>query len=136
MPACLGRRGLGRPCCAEDAYYNIPLDKLELTEGQLPKGEKEIDWRYWQLQQYMRPYVILDGGGEVYVQNLKPLFSSTPRSDEEYYDHIAVCIPAGRDVTGRLFLPKPDYTGYEMAKFKIPASAADKDAKNKFLQRK
>ncbi len=121
---------------AEDAYYNIALDKLELTEVKIPKGETQFDWRNMQLWEFMRPYAVLDGEGEVYVQTSRSLLSATPRSDQEDYNHITVCAPAGRDVSGRLFLPKLDCTGYELVKFKILASAADKDAKNKFLQMK
>src|SRR3989304_3803178 len=121
---------------AEDAYYCIPLDKLELTEGKLPKGEKEFDWRNLDLWEYMRSYAVLDGEGEVYVQDETPwgyAIRLEGRGNESERQ-IAVRTSADRDVPGRLFAPKSDWTGYEIVKFKIPASAADKDARTKFLQ--
>ena len=124
---------------AKDAYYSIPLDKLELTEGSWPKSEKDFDWRNWQLREYMRSYAVLDGSGEVYVTDTGAGFSPVPSPVAERNQansRISVLAPAGNDITGRIFIPKADWTGFDVVKFKIPASAASEDAKTEFLKTK
>ena len=43
-------------------------------------------------------------------------------------------MPTARAVTGRIYLPKRDLTGMVEARFKIPVSRADPDAKTTFYQ--
>ncbi len=126
------------PLAAEDAYYSLPLDRLELTEGSLPKAEGAPDWRYWQRREMMDAYATLDGPGEVYVdwERNRPFTAAPVGGAAAERDRIAVRAPADKDVSGRLFLPKSDATGYVALKFRIPASAADKDAKHRFLSLK
>ncbi|MBN2580901.1 MAG: hypothetical protein JXB10_18085 [Pirellulales bacterium] len=121
---------------AEEAYYVVPLEKLELTEGSLPKGEVDQNWRNWQRRQSMYPYAVLDGEGEVYAEDNDSFYTpfSRRRSERDFRkNQIAVRTPSVREVTGRLFLPKHDWSGYAALKFKIPASAADPEAKKEFL---
>jgi hypothetical protein len=137
---------------AEDAYYYVPLDKLELTEGSLPKGGEDLGMFYYEYWQFLYPYAILDGDGEAYVFDLASLRYLTPwdaSRERGATPHISVTAPAGKAVTGRLYLQKPSsftdtlgfgrstkFGGFEILKFKIPAATADKDAKSKFLQDK
>ena len=58
---------------AGDAYYNLPLSKLTVTtlaiNGESPSA-KDMEGRAnrrWQVMGQMKPYAVLDGGGEVYV---------------------------------------------------------------------
>lgn len=124
---------------ADDAYYYLPLTKLELTEGSLPKAEGTPDWRYYQRREHMEAYAALDAPGEAYVSYEAPgpwaaTFSGSAETRAERDDRLAVRAAEGRDVTGRLFLPKSDWSGYAVVKFKVPASAADAGAKRRFLQ--
>ncbi|NLF08665.1 MAG: hypothetical protein GX594_11915 [Pirellulaceae bacterium] len=55
---------------AGDAYYEIPIRELTLTEGELPVRKDASQWRpYAQTERLraMRPYAVLDEQGEVYV---------------------------------------------------------------------
>jgi hypothetical protein len=125
---------------AEDAYYRLPLDRLELTEGGLPKAGGETDWRYWQRRDFMQACAVLDGEGEAYVRyQQRPSWEGPmPRSGrgEGDSDAITVRAPAGRDVTGRIYLPNQDLKGMTVARFKIPAAAAKPEAKWAFLELK
>ncbi|MDY0167233.1 MAG: hypothetical protein RBS80_11865 [Thermoguttaceae bacterium] len=128
--------GLAGPVPADDAYYYLPLDKVELTEGSLPKDADTPDAiYYWQRRDVMQAYVALDGPGEAYVryQTPAPWDRGSAEADRE---HLAVRAPEGRDVTGRLYLPSRDLSAFAIVKFRIPASAADKNAQRSFLQLK
>ncbi len=53
-----------------DAYYDVPIRELKLTEGELPVRKEITRWRPSSERERlraMRPYAVLDGQGEVYV---------------------------------------------------------------------
>jgi hypothetical protein len=61
----------------------------------------------------MQPYAVIDGPGEVYFDTgVRPNWSSTS---------MLVRAPAGEDVTGQLYFPRPDLNGMVKLKFRVPA---------------
>ena len=95
---------------ADDSYYCMPIDQLTITEGQRPKERSQSDWRHWQRHAAMRPYAVLDGKGEVYVNggdfNNGPFYPPRPSTDSvarvDDRDSILIRTPQAGDVTGRL----------------------------------
>lgn len=121
----------------DDAYYCVSVGKLELIEGALPKAVDNPDWRNYYLRgQSLQAYAVIDGEGEAYLRYDAPTPWRTigPGEAEAERDHLAVRAPRGRDITGKLYLPKGDLSGMTAVKFRLPASAADADAKNRFLR--
>ncbi len=140
-----------------DAYYNIPIHELKLTEGELPiRKDQESNRLYTQMERLrlMRPYAVLDTPGEVYVVGrgmthntwYSPYYdgeylSPTPperngsRSERTpgYGTQVYIRAPEGKDLTGRLYVPNADLTGMLVLKFAVPAAAAKADAKPPFL---
>jgi hypothetical protein len=127
---------IARVAAAEDAYYEVPIQDLKLTAGKLPTGEPAamLPLR-WSLMQYIEPRVVLDGQGEAYVFSRGG--DMMPRG-VNWRDGgtIAIKAAADKDVTGRLFLPKDDFSGMVALKFSVPAAAARADARQRFLRAK
>ncbi|MBN1394387.1 MAG: hypothetical protein JW959_05145 [Pirellulales bacterium] len=62
--------GAAAAALAGDAYYDVPIRELKLTEGELPSRETINQWRPYDERERllaMWPYVVLDGPGEAYV---------------------------------------------------------------------
>src|SRR5438874_2282566 len=96
---------------AEDAYYSMPLRDLKINEGKLPDyGSPQVNWTLWQRTAAMQPYAVLDGPGEAYIpsQQLAPWIAPVPAGLENIANGptIAVRAPKGKEVTGRVFMPK------------------------------
>ena len=128
LPLVFCLAALGGAAYAEDAFYRVPLTELKLTEGKFPDQSKyRTDWSYnWrtrQRRQALQPRAVLDGEGEVYFEenNRFRWWAPVPLPEEGI---IAVRAPAGRDVTGWLYVPKADYSGMVRLRFAIAASAA------------
>lgn len=123
-----------QPVLAADAYYHIPIASLKLTEGSLPIAEAaNNNSRSWQMSQVVQPYATLDGGGEVYVSgNVQPWDRESGASGQS----ISICAPEGKEITGRLFLPKLDYSGMLQVRFKISPADAKPEAQKDFLAEK
>ncbi len=123
---------------AEDAYYEVPLRDLQITKGSLPTdSERQANWRSFQRIRAMGPYAVLAGEGEVYFDFRNRNFSPwTPPSELADQATLLVRAEKGQEVTGRLFFPKDEWDGMSQLKFKIPASAANADARTKFFQTK
>jgi hypothetical protein len=116
---------------AEEAYYDVSLTDLRLTEGQLP-----ADLDVWRMRlPERRPYAVLDGEGEAYI--------GLPAEGgwEAWYGwesvrtsaSLAIAAPAGQDVTGHLYLPRTDAEGMERLSFAVAASQSTPQAKGMFL---
>ncbi len=118
---------------AADAYFHIPLAKLNLTEGSLPAGDSVGNPRSWPLMQLIQPYATLDGAGEIYVSASRPIWQ---RGNNAPGQAISVCAPEGREITGRLFLPKPDFSGLVQVRFRISSTNASPAARSEFLGEK
>ena len=52
---------------ADDAYFDVALDHLAITEGKLPKPRANDDWRNYALREMLRAYVVIDGPGDAYA---------------------------------------------------------------------
>jgi hypothetical protein len=131
---------------AGDAYYNIPIQDLKLVEGSLPKREKP-DWQAYSRASWKyemtRPYATLDGPGEAYVVGRAgpgdPLFDprpSVPVNPVGPGMRLLIRAEEGKDLSGRLFVAKPDLSGMQVLRFTVPASAARPEAKEAFLHGK
>src|SRR5438552_873681 len=120
---------------AEDSYYHLPVISLTLVEGTLPERSTPGDVRRWQMLPAFQPYAVLDGEGEVYVgvENLQP-WDTRNRSYEDSV--VAMRAPQGKDVSGRLFVPKPDLSGMAVLKFTVPAARAKAESRGEFLKAK
>ncbi len=85
--------GIAGTAFAADAYYDVPVRELELTEGEFPARKEITQWRpYSEMERLraMRPYAVLDGEGEVYVVG-----RGEPR--DTWYSHatyLAYAVPA------------------------------------------
>src|SRR6185369_8853566 len=105
---------------AANVYFNIPVASLTLTDGKLPANsgsDLSGNWqRRWQMMDLLQPYAALDGEGEVFVSG----GNSSPwaRRNEGDSETISISAPEGKDVTGRLFLPKSDSSGMVQVRFK------------------
>ena len=118
---------------AVDAYYHVAVAALKLTEGALPVADAGNNARTWQMLQVVQPYATLDGGGEAYVSgNTQPW----DRENGAAGQTISVRATEGKEITGRLFLPKLDYSGMVQARFKISPADAGPEAQKDFLAEK
>jgi hypothetical protein len=113
------------PAAAEDAYYQVDVNALKITEGTLPR-EAESD-----SMSLTRVRVVLDGQGEAYL-----LQAGRAIVAGNWGGSVVARAPAGKDVSGRLFVPKADKSGEVMVKFAIPAASASADGRAKFLTAK
>src|SRR5687767_8645392 len=52
---------------AEDAFFRVPLGELKLVEGRLPPDRAGDGWAGDFRANPLRPYAVLDGGGEAFV---------------------------------------------------------------------
>lgn len=114
---------------AEDAYYRVLLQDLTLTEGKLPTDEPVRNWAWWgsDRSRAMMPYVVLDNPGEAYL-NSDFLRHFEPANNPP----LVVKAPANKEVTGRIWLPKFDFTSMVMLKFSIPADKANAKHRTEF----
>ncbi len=119
---------------AEDAYFHETISSLTLVEGALPSGSEPRSFD-WQKAPAFQPYAVLDGDGEVYIggDNLEPW-----RPPDQAYRSatLAARAPKGNEVTGRLFVPKPDFSGMIILKFKLGPQAEKANSKAEFLKAK
>ncbi|HET6250571.1 MAG TPA: hypothetical protein VFE47_22985 [Tepidisphaeraceae bacterium] len=114
---------------ADDAYFDVALDHLTLTEGALPKQHANDDWRNYSFLDVLNGYAVLDGPGEAYaVVGFTNPNAAAPNS------HLVVRSPGAGDVTGRLFLENEAGTGMVQLRFKIPAADAKPEAKAAFYR--
>src|SRR6266699_2376475 len=99
------------PGLAEDAYYEVPLRSLTLSDGKLPT---EFDWasRSWQIVEALQPHAVMDVNAEAYLggEALQP-WSTQGRT---FPDSVMIIrAEKGSPMTGRLFVPKRDLSGME-----------------------
>ena len=121
---------------ADDAFYDIPLSELKITDGTLPEVETP-DAALRSSAGFglpaLQPIVILDGAGEAYFGDPRNSWPELSPSDIRT-GHLFVRAPAGSDVTGRLALPKPELDGMTLVKFRVPTSAAREAATKPFYE--
>jgi len=105
---------------AEDAFYHLRISDLKFTEGALPPQANQNYSRGWEYFSAMQSYGVLDGEGEMYVDNAgqEPW---GPRNDRGQF--VGIRAPKGKQTTGRLFVAKSDLTGMQTLKFQVPVDA-------------
>ena len=73
----------------------------------------------------MSPYAVLDGDGEAYVEIAQLRNYPVPYGASMRGEVFVRTAKTGQDVAGRLFVPKQDWSGMVVVRFKISASHAD-----------
>ena len=124
-----------RTAAAGDAYYNLPVSLLTLTEGTLPSNTVLGNSRRWRMMSAIQPYAALDGEGEAYVSgnNATPWMSNPGESPKQT---ISIRAPENQAITGRLFVVKNDLGGMVQVRFKISPTEAKPGARQAFLTAK
>ncbi len=120
---------------AEDIFFHLPIASLTFSEGALPARSDSSNFRRWQTLPALQPYAVLDGEGEVYIggEGLQP-WSPPGRLYEN--TTIAIRAAAGKDVSGRLFVPKSDLIGMAPLKFTVAAAKANTESRVEFFKAK
>ena len=126
---------------AAEVYYVQPIADLEILEGELPESRKNPRsmFRNWRRRQVVQPYAVLEGEGKIYVTSgstARPRTRRNNQGDAAGVPTLAVQVSESREITGRLFLPKQDFSGMQSLKFTIPAKTGQEDQREAFLQTK
>lgn len=108
---------------AESRYYVVPVNQLEITEGQLPE---RLNWRlHRQRGHFIR--VTLDAAGEAYLQADRNFRAES---------RVAVRTPDDPPVSGRIFFPAAEgQEAGDVVSFQIPSEIeAREKAGREFLK--
>lgn len=109
----------------EDEYFYYQFaNQLELVES---RPEISVSERLHEaLKPAMAPYAVLDGPGEVYLTG--------EGWSRDWSDDCTVLVRRAQsgEVTGRLFVPKPDLSGMLCLRFKIPDTRRLPDSEQRF----
>ena len=123
---------------AKDAYFEIPLRELKLVEGRLPVPSEQNNsfflQSYYEREQSMAPYAVLDGPGEAYFSGEGAFSYVPPRGASALSLHLRA--PEGQEIKGRLVIANSDRSGMDVLRFVVPASAAKAEAKVPFYHAK
>ena len=129
----LGALAIAAAAVAEDACYHIQFSEMQFVEGKKPAVPSADDWRFREQAWTMLPYIVLDGPGEAYIDENMGDFNrwETPRLTA-LHDGIVIRTNQAGKVTGRLYYPKPDWSGMAIFSFTAPLPTADEDARRTF----
>ena len=121
---------------ADEAYFDIRLADLALTEGKFEVEATPSNSYKWQLSRLLRPRVTIEGDGEAYWSTANNVeFHWLDNLDQ--WGTVSVRLPAtGKDVVGRIDYPRRDKPGYATVRFKIAADQAKPAAREAFLKAK
>lgn len=111
--------------CGADVFYDVPVQDLKFSEGKLPPDADFTRWTDWSMAGFTTPYVAMDGEGEAYLlmqDRSSPL--QEPRASQT---SLLVRVAAPRKISGQLFWPKSDGSGFEKLRFTL-----DREPKNDF----
>lgn len=106
---------------AEDAFYAVALKDLKITAGRLPEYPGQTAWWLGGLPPAAHPRAVLNDAGEAFCE-----------LRDDGAGILVARAPAGRDLAGRLFLPRADGQGMELLSFVVPASLAAERARSEF----
>lgn len=133
------------PGLAEDFYY-FPLTDLPLVEGEIPKtkidkdaGSQRTPWRRRMLlQTHMQPYAVGNADTEVYVDISGDAWRPSDSTGVNVSrSRVAIKVAQGKAATGKLYIPRNDWSGMEKLEFKIDAGGeSQSEAKKLFYQAK
>ncbi len=113
----------------DGVFYRLPLDILKITEGSWPK-DKGSGPAHWEMYELLSPYAVIDGGGEAYV-------TVRDRDDERSYrpqrwslDNSVLLVgrTGAGPLSGWVFVPKSDWSGFERVRFSEPEAAPSPQA--------
>ncbi len=121
---------------ADDAYFDVRLADLSLTEGKYEVNASPSSSYRWQLSRLLRPRVTIEGDGDAYWSTANNVeFHWLDNLDQ--WGTVSVRLPAtGKDVVGRIDYPRRDKPGYATVRFKIAADQAKPAAREAFLKAK
>jgi len=126
----------GVPASAGDTYFSLPIRELRLDSGRpLPSWKGSL--AYFARRSGRHPYVALEGDGEAYVCIDPTWRPGDPEPHEPVI--VALRVPAGESVRGRLLLPGSGSQGWEAHAFEIAiaaGAATGEDERVRFLQAK
>ncbi len=113
------------PLAAAEKYYRVALAELPLVEGRWPATQpatQRYDMGKYVWRQAAAPYAAIDGGGEAYVSlsNMNPWQPYEATLGGTLY----VKSDEPTDLTGHLYVPRPDDSGMDILRFKLPAASA------------
>jgi len=126
---------LSLPCAAfaADAYFNLRVPELVITEGKLPEIDESARPARFRSADAYRPYVSLDGPGDAYY--VPPTDAASDiRSVQE--GSIVIRGPKGQHLDGSLYVPNSDMTGMVRVRFKALSAAADVNEEVNYLKAK
>lgn len=120
---------------AEVDYFAVEVRDLDLTQGEWDVGD-EPSYSVWRRREFMKPYVVLEGGGEAYWTHAND-GSFALVEDRSTWGRVCIRRPhSDTEVVGTFYYPKRDYASYSQVKFKIAASRAGQDRRRDFLEAK
>ncbi|SRR6266511_1357613 len=134
VPLFVALLAVQQPVGAADAYYHLPVSSLTLPEGAWPSATENLEWRRWRIAQAMQPDAVIDGDGEAYLMGYSsvPWMTAPDRSSERT---ISLRAPeTNPNVTGRVFVPKNDFSGMVPIAFKVPQGQTIPETRQKFLE--
>jgi hypothetical protein len=115
---------------AEEAFFDVPLEHLKLTQGALPPATQPNP-ENWQVRQLMTAYAVIEGDGEAIVWSLEPdrpnQWQPMPQFASPQSLALLVRVPQARDVRGRLYVLRADTSGMDVLVFEIPRDRAKDD---------
>ncbi len=130
------------PATAE-VYYVQPIAELKIVEGERPNSDSSaaVDYRFWWRMLGVQPYAVMEGEGDIYVTPSAMGFPFTRRwgtasEGTSGTPSVAIRAPQAREITGKIYLPKSDYSGMVALKFSIAADRGREDLREKFLRTK
>lgn len=110
----------------EDAYYRVRVGDLKFSDGAIPKsGDRWSGSAAWTRRMAMQPGVAIVGEGEAYIVDAPSPGASLGIDDNWNNYSLVLRTAAGKEVAGRLALPRSDGSGMELLKFTLPATSAD-----------
>ena len=122
---------------AEDTYYNVPLTSLKSLENPPGAADVNADVRRMRMNSPLWWHPVLDGNGDGEVYVYVPEFTPWMPVDR-FMDRGSLCIRTSgpREITGRLFLSKPESSGVTKYDFKVSPADARPDARELFFRAK
>jgi hypothetical protein len=132
---------------ADDIYYYLPFEKLEITNGIWPDGsqveisvlEKNFSRRK-KVINFMHPYAVGNANEEIYLlkkssPEISPSWAVLRPSLDDYF--IALRAQKGTIPSGFLFVPRADWSGMTRLDFSLSTAHPNQnEARQKFLQAK
>jgi hypothetical protein len=112
-------------CLAADSYYIVPLSSLTFLQS----PPSNLQWTNCNADKldFMQAYAVLDGAGEAFVTGEPTRLWDS--SDLIYKNTLlAIRVPKGRPVSGRLFFLKPDVSGLAPLPFTLNTSESSASA--------